>query len=180
MGQGSQSSILAVHWTGTSHFTHHHSQFAAATRHSQSTSTTHKMKYFRVVFLWKMKDVGFWFPSPYATVERTGKRRSFVFWFGTGQLYEKHILNPTVSQDRSRYLRIEKAHIRKDEKTEKRKNESCWLALLFFWYPICSGLGKKNYCPTIKNNFWADSNKQVISCHFHQEQYKCCLDEGKR
>lgn len=57
--QGSQSAILAVHWTGTSHFTHHHSQFAAATPHSQNMSTTHKTKYFSMVFLWKMRDVGF-------------------------------------------------------------------------------------------------------------------------
>lgn len=101
LGQGSQSAILAVHWTGTSHFTHHHSQFAAATRHSQSMSTTHKMKYSSVVFLWKMRDMGLWFPSPYVTVGRTGKRRSCVFWFGTDQPYKKHILNPTVSQDRN-------------------------------------------------------------------------------
>lgn len=60
-GQASQSATLAVHWTGTSHFTHHHSHFAAATPHSQSTSTTHKMKYLSVVFLWKTRtrDFGF-------------------------------------------------------------------------------------------------------------------------
>lgn len=128
MGQGFHSAILAVHWAGTFHFTHHHSQFAAVTRHSQNMSTTHKVKYFSVVFLWKMRDMGFWFQLPYVTVGRSRKRENHIFWFGYDQTHQKRVLKPTVSQDRNRYLRVEKTYI------IRQREESCLPALLLFWY----------------------------------------------
>lgn len=102
-------------------FSFHTSSFTLCCSHSAQSEHVNNTQneIFERGFPLENEDAGFWFPLPYATVGRVGKRRSCVFWFGTDQPYKRHILHPTVSQDRNRYLRVEKTQ------TERKMKAAC-------------------------------------------------------